>query len=202
MFNLVWKDITLQKKGLLILLPALLAYLAFMPSYIWIGFVFSVVIALDVLTKDEDSTINTLLNSLPYTRKEIVSSKYISAIIFTLIVVLVMFLGGLLIHKEVPARKEIMLMVSLSLISVSFIFPFSYKFKTQYIIKASLVLFVGYMIVITTFLKNLNDIIREFAQTILSLQDTSFYLVMVLSIMVLYMGSWLLSIRIYQNKVF
>ncbi|MGN8646572.1 ABC-2 transporter permease [Gracilibacillus sp. HCP3S3_G5_1] len=202
MFNLVWKDITLQKKGLLILLPALLAYLAFMPSYIWIGFVFSVVIALDVLTKDEDSTINTLLNSLPYTRKEIVSSKYISAIIFTLIVVLVMFLGGLLIHKEVPAWKEIMLMVSLSLIFVSFIFPFSYKFKTQYIIKASLVLFVGYMIVITTFLKNLNDIIREFVQTILSLQDTSFYLVMVLSIMVLYMGSWLLSIRIYQNKVF
>ncbi|WP_208588714.1 ABC-2 transporter permease [Gracilibacillus suaedae] len=202
MCNLIWKDIVLQKKGSLILLPALFGYIVYNPSYIWIGFVFSVVIILDVFAKDEDSAVNKLLNSLPYTRREVVSSKYIGAIIFTLLVVFAMFIGGLLFHREVPAWKETMLMVSLSMIAISFILPFLYKFKTQYIFRAFLFLFVVYMIVINTFIKNLNDILREFVQTILTLQDPSVFLMMILSIIVLYSFSWLLSIRIYRNKVF
>ncbi|WP_018932987.1 ABC-2 transporter permease [Gracilibacillus lacisalsi] len=202
MFNLIWKDLVLQKKGVMILLPALFGYIVFNPSYIWIGIVFSIVIIQDVFAKDEHSSINKLLNSLPYTRQEIVTSKYIGAIIFTLLVALTMIIGGMLIHKEIPTWKEIMLMVSLSMLAVSFIFPFSYKFKSQYILKAFLVLFVVYMIVITIFIHNLNDILREFVQTILTLEDPSVFLVMILSIMVLYIFSWLLSIRIYRNKVF
>ncbi|WP_163581443.1 ABC-2 transporter permease [Gracilibacillus saliphilus] len=202
MFNLVWKDLVMQRKGVIILLPALFGYIVFNPTYTFLGFVFSVVVIQDVFAKDEHSSINKLLNSLPYTRREIVSSKYIGAIIFTLLVALAMIIGGALIHREIPAWKEIMLMVSLSLLAVSFIFPFSYKFKSQYILKAFLVLFVVYLLVMSIFIHNLNDILREFVQTILTLQDPSVFLVMILSIMVLYIFSWLLSIRIYRNKVF
>jgi ABC-2 type transport system permease protein len=42
---------------------------------------------------DEKTSIHILLNSLPYTRKEIVSSKYIGACVFTFVIVFTIFMG-------------------------------------------------------------------------------------------------------------
>ncbi len=202
MFNLVWKDIVIQKKGLLILLPALCVYLALDTSYIWVGFIFSTVIIMEGFSKDEKSSINTLLNSLPYTRQEVVSSKYVSAIIFTLMIALTILIGNLLIHREMPALKDILFMGCLTIVFVSFFLPFSYKFKSQYIFSGGVVLFVVYMVVVNTFINNLNDILRELVRAILTFQDTSVYLMMACLIIVLYFLSWSLSVRIYKNKVF
>ena len=83
---------------------------------------------------DEKSSIHMLLNSLPYTRKEIVSSKYIGAIIFTGMVVFTIFIGNLIIHQEITMWKDILLIVSFVMIAISLMFPFSYKFKSQYML--------------------------------------------------------------------
>ena len=87
MLNLIRKDIVLQKGTLLILLPALFFYLLVGKSDIWVGVIFCIAIIMQSFALDEKSSTNLFLNSLPYTRKEIVSSKYIVAIAFTLLVV-------------------------------------------------------------------------------------------------------------------
>ncbi|TRZ40587.1 ABC-2 transporter permease [Niallia circulans] len=201
MYNLIRKDIVMQKKTLWILLPIQLVYLSLNIGYVWIGFVFSIVIIMNAFSMDEKSSINTLLNSLPYTRKEMVSSKYIGVLVFTLIVVSGLFIGNLILNQELMAWKEIMLIISLVMIVASFILPFSYQFKSQYLLIASIVLFVIYMVVINMIFYNLNEVIINFVEKLLSLQTLSFYLMTSGSILILFACSWLLSIRIFKNKV-
>ncbi len=201
MYNLIRKDIVMQKKTLWILLPIQLVYLSLNIGYVWIGFVFSIVIIMNAFSMDEKSSINTLLNSLPYTRKEMVSSKYIGVLMFTLIVISGLFIGNLILNQELMAWKEIMLIISLVMIVASFILPFSYQFKSQYLLIASIVLFVLYMVIINMIFHNLNEVIMNFVEKLLSLQTLSFYLITSGSILILFACSWLLSIRIFKNKV-
>lgn len=202
MFNLIRKDILLQKTTLMILLPGLFVYLILEASSIWVGILFSIAIIMNAYTTDEKSSINMLLNSLPYTRREIVSSKYIGAIIFTCAIVFIIFIGNLIIHQEIVAWKNLLFIVSVVMVAISLLFPFSYKFKSQYMLIASLVSFGAYLVVINSFIPNLTDKIRGFVQTLLTLQAPQFYLIIGLSVLVLYACSWLLSIRIYGKKVF
>lgn len=186
----------------MILLPVLFVYLTLNISYIWSGFVFSIVIIMNVFSMDEKARINTLLNSLPYTRREIVSSKYIGVLIFTLIVVLTIFIGNLIIHRELTFWIDLIFIVCLVMVSASFIFPFSYQFKSQYLFKGSLILFGIYMVLVNTLFRNVNDIIRENIRILLSVQNLNVYLFILFSVIILYVCSWLLSIRIYRNKEF
>lgn len=202
MYNLIRKDLILLKKPSMMLIPALLLYLYFDFSYVWSGFLFSIVIIMSLFSYDEKSSINTLLNSMPYTRKEIVSSKYIGALLFTLIVVFTIFVGNFLFHRELTAWKDMLFIVGLVMGVTSLLLPFSYQFKSKYLMTGILVLFGVYMLVINTFIKNLNDIIREFVQTMLVTQNVQFYLIVTFSIMILYACSWLLSIHIYRKKAF
>ncbi|WP_233529612.1 ABC-2 transporter permease [Bacillus atrophaeus] len=185
----------------MILLPALFVYLTLNISYIWSGFVFSIVIIMNAFSMDEKAQINTLLNSLPYTRREIVSSKYIGVLIFTFIVVLTIFIGNLIIQRELTIWIDLMFIVCLVMVSASFIFPFSYQFNSRYLFIGSLILFGIYMVINTLF-RNLNDIIRENVRILLSLQNINVYLLILFSVIILYICSWFLSIRIYRNKAF
>lgn len=202
MFNLICKDLVLQKSTLLVLLPALVVYLFLESSSIWVGIIFSIAIIMNAYSIDEKSSIHMLLNSLPYTRKEIVSSKYIGAFIFTGIVVFTIFIGNLIIHQEIIIWKDILFIVSLVMVAISLMFPFSYKFKSQYILIAALVLLAIYLVIIPLLIPNVNEKIRGGAQMLLTVQTAQFYLFSALAVMMLYACSWLLSIRIYRKKVF
>ncbi|HJF31761.1 MAG TPA: ABC-2 transporter permease, partial [Sporosarcina psychrophila] len=139
MFNLIRKDILLQKTTLLILLPLLVVFLFMENSYVWIGIIFSISIVMNAYSVDEKSASHILLNSLPYTRKEIVSSKYIGTFIFIGSVIFTIFIGNLIIHQEIMMWKDILLIVSSVMVAISLLFPFSYKFKSQYMLIGALV---------------------------------------------------------------
>lgn len=201
MFNLIRKDIVMQKKTLALLMLGLCAYVLVGISSIWIGFVFSVVIVVNAFSLDEKSNIHMFLNSLPYTRKEIVSAKYVVAVLITIMVALALFVGNLIFHGEVTGWKSQLVMISMTLAAASFILPFSYKFKSQYLFIASVVAMGVYFLVISFFIPNLNDQIRGVVNTILSTQQAVFYGGITLSVLVMYALSWLLSIRIYEKKV-
>ena len=49
---------------------------------------------------------------------------------------------------------------------------------------------------------NLEEKVEWFVQKLFSLQDVQLYGLIAIVITVLYVGSWLLSIRIYSKKVF
>ena len=212
MFNLIRKDIIIHKFTFMILIPVLLVYLMMDISSVWLGILISIAIIMTTFAADEKSSINKFLNALPYTRKEIVSSKYIGALIFTFIVVCSIFIGTFIIHREILDWEEMMLVVSLILIFVSFAFPFSYKFKSQYLMTGSAILFVALMVLVNVIIPkvvprvedtmNLEEKVEWFVQKLFSLQDIQLYGLIAILVIVLYVGSWLLSIRIYSKKVF
>ena len=202
MLNLILKDILLQKKILIILLVALVVYLLLGNSTIWVGIVFSIALIMNAFLSDEKSTVNFLLNTLPYTRKEIVSSKYAGAIVFMLMVLLTIFIGNWIIHGEIVPWTQFVLISSIVAVFISIAFPFSYLLKSQYLLIASILAFVVYMVILNSFIPNLNDRIRELTHTILSYNTSFVTILMVVSVGILYMFSWMLSIKIYCKKVF
>ncbi|WP_307893145.1 ABC-2 transporter permease [Bacillus swezeyi] len=202
MFNLIRKDIVLQKNTLAALFLGLCVYLILDASPIWVGIAFSIAISMNAFSIDEKSSIHILLNSLPYTRKEIVSSKYIVVALFTFMVAACIFIGNIIIHGEFILWKEILLMVAIVIVAASFMLPFCYKFKSNYLLIASIVAFGVYLLAVNFVFHNLNDKMREFIHMLLTLQNTPLYLIVAISVITLYGCSWLLSVRIYRNKVF
>lgn len=202
MFKLIRKDLLLQKRILMTMLPLLLISIYLTTSVIWVAIIFCIAFTMDVFTKDESPSTNLFWNALPFTRKEIVSSKYIGALIYIFLVLITIFIGNLIMYQELIQWEQILLIMGIVLTFISFAFPFSYLFKSQYLLIASGVLFVLYLIVINTFVPNLNDIIREITQFALSMEYYQLYLLVFLAIVVLYIFSWMLSIRIYSRKIF
>lgn len=204
MINLILKDVLIQKKLILFYIATIILYLwAGVPSLLFLGFLYSVIFILNAFAYDEKDNANILLNSLPYTRKEIVSSKYIGSLIFTTIFVFMIYVGDFLINGkgDLFIWKEMLLIIGLVMVVISLMFPFYYKFKTQYLLIALSVLFGIYMLSISL-LVPINDILRELARKFLTLQETQMYVVASMTVIILFIGSWLLSIRIYERKAF
>ncbi|WP_026561447.1 ABC-2 transporter permease [Bacillus sp. J37] len=202
MLHLICKDILLQKKILLILLPALLIYLFLGTSTMWVGIIFSIAIIMNAFSIDEKTSVKTLLNTLPYTRKQIVSAKYLGAIVFTCLVLLTIFIGNWLMHREFVQWRQMALTIGFVVLFISIAFPFSYFLKSQYLMTASIFAFVVYMVIVNSFIVDLNDRIRELTKTFLSFNHVQIYLYMMITVGFIYMISWLLSIWIYKRKVF
>ncbi|MFC5542987.1 ABC-2 transporter permease [Ureibacillus thermophilus] len=201
MLNLIRKDMILQKKTLPFMLLFLFVYLFVNVSTSWVAIVFCIVIIMNAFQTDETSSANLLLNSLPYTRKEIVSSKYIGALIFIFLTLLTIFIGNWMIHREIMQWEILLFITSIVMGLTSFAFPFSYLFNSKYLLIGFGGVFVVYMVTLS-FIPNLNDRVRELVQTVLSLDNSLFYLGIILSVGLLYVLSWILSIRIYSRKVF
>ncbi|MGN4125372.1 ABC-2 transporter permease [Lysinibacillus sphaericus] len=204
MFSLIRKDFLLQKHIVLLYIAILLLFSLFADASVYVGFIFSLSFIMSACSFDEKDNINILLNSLPYTRKEIVASKYIGTLLFTLLFVIVMYVGDFLLNGDnvFLLLKEMLLIIGLVMITTSFLLPFLYKFKMQYLHMAMVALVVIYLITISFFIRNLHDVVRELTQKILTLQEIQLYFFAILMVIVLYIGSWLLSIRIYERKVF
>jgi len=202
MLQLIRKDIILQKYTLLVMLPILLLYLTLNYSVVWIGIIFCIAIIMQSFSVDEKSTSHMLLNALPYTREEIVNSKYIGAGVFTFLILLIIFLGNLIINKEIIQWKQLFLIMSIVALFVSFAFPFSYLFKSQYLLFGGIALFVLYIVTVSKFIPDLNDRIREVVGIVLSFEQSLVYVGGFVLVGLLYLFSWMISISIYKRKVF
>lgn len=204
MLNLILKDILIQKNTLIIYIATILLYLLVNVSPVFIVFVYSVVFILNAFSSDEKDNANILLNSLPYTRKEIVSSKYIGALIFTGLFICYTYLANYLLNGTVVLIlwKEILLNIGLVMIAISFILPISYKFKTKYLTIICIALVGMYFVVINYFVPNFNDRLRTLVQNFMTVQELQLYLIATIITVFLFISSWLLSIRIYERKAF
>lgn len=204
MLNLILKDILIQKNTLIIYIATILLYLLVNVSPVFIVFVYSVVFILNAFSSDEKDNANILLNSLPYTRKEIVSSKYIGALIFTGLFICYTYLANYLLNGTVVLIlwKEILLNMGLVMIAISFILPISYKFKTKYLTIICIALVGMYLVVINYFVPNFNDRLRTLVQNFMTVQELQLYLIATIITVFLFISSWLLSIRIYERKAF
>ena len=202
MYQLVKKDLIIHKKMLMGMFLVLLIYMYIDIPIIFLGLLFSMTLTLNLFSTDEKRHAQMLLSSLPFTRKEIVSSKYISAILFILLIVLAITGGSLLFQQVLPNGFHLLMIAIGSLFVVSFMYPVAYKFTSKYVNITFFTCFGLYLAIIMFFIPNLNDQIRETFTKIMSLGESQLILYAGLTLVITYILSWLLSIRIYEKKVF
>lgn len=184
------------------MLLGIIAYMFLDVSVLFVGIIFSIATAMTAFSVDEKKSIQLLLSSLPYTRKEIVSSKYLSLIMYTLFYIIIIFIAKYAIHQKPLEWKQLFFIISAVMLIASFMYPFSYKYKSQYLFTVTIFVFGAYFLAIKLFIPNLNDLIREYVVNLLAFANVPILVVTAIVILVIYSVSWMLSIKIYENKVF
>lgn len=184
------------------MLAGLVIYILLGTPFIFLSVLFIFATTLHVFSNDEKKTIQMLLSSLPYTRREIVSSRYLSLFVYTLLTLLVVLIGNYIVNNHFPSWKEIMFVIGIVMLIFSFIFPFTYKYKSNYLLFATIGIFILYMFVVNTLIPNLNDQIGSITAKILAFSDTKIMIGAIIILSLLYLISWLISIRVYEKKVF
>lgn len=203
MFNLIKKDIIIQKTQLFLFVPLIifLVFFAYNLSPILIFLLASTFIPANAYVYDSMTESNVLLNSLPYTRKEIVASRYIGAVVYMVISIV---LAGVVLYLtnfgfEV---KDMAIAAGLFFILAAFAFPLFYILKPAYI---GIAIFIG-MIVLAIGFQPASRLLAKHLTTmtdfIASLSTTTLYLSSAAIAIGLYLLSWTASQLIYQRKVF
>ena len=141
-----------------------------------------------------------LLSSLPVTRKEIVSSKYIFAFLYIVILISLLIVGSYVIQQQQPNWIHLGLVASMSLGFVSVIYPFSYKFSSKYLSFAGMLGLGLYLLTLKFLVPNLHDQIRAFVAKVTVFMEPQSMFFTFLMATVLYGISLFLSVKIYERK--
>lgn len=201
MFNLIRRDVILQKRQLLIFIPFILFFIIMDVHPALTFLVSSVFIPFNTYAYDEKVETNILLNSLPYTRTEIIASRYLGAIFYMIIAVGVTSLALFIFNKPF-AMTDIASGSSLFLLFAAFTFPLFYIFKPGHI---TMVVIISFLVLtaigpsVVTFLAEHLTAITDFIH---NLSMPVLYTGAALVIMVAYTISWTVTTIIYQRKAF
>lgn len=204
MYNLIRKDLLVQKKIGLIYLAILVLYFMTNTPFVLLSFFVSMSFIMNTSYYDEKDQVNILLNSLPYTRKEIVSSKYIGALVFTSMFIGIITIGNLIVKGNGAnfLWKDILLVFGLVMATMAITMPLVYKFKQQHLLTGIFILVGIYMVTFKMIYAGFTEVFTEVIQWVRTLPEIQLYSFTGIIILFLYAGSWLLSIRIYERKVF
>ncbi|MER2037134.1 MAG: ABC-2 transporter permease [Solibacillus sp.] len=202
MLTLLKKDFILHQKVLAGTFILLILCMVFDLSALFVAIIFIISTSHSFLSVDDRSNIQILLSALPYTRKEIVTYRYLSVLVIAFLYIGCIFIGDWLFNAQLMYWKEIFFVVSIVCIIMSVIFPFSYLFKSMFIHYLFGGLLVLYLILVSTFIPNLNDLFREGTKKIMQTSDSQLFAWGSIILLILYITSWYISFRIYEKKVF
>jgi|SRR5690625_2267972 len=201
MFNLIRRDVILQKKLLLTYIPFIVLFIITDSHPALTFLVASIFIPFNSFYYDEKAETNILLNSLPYKRKEIIASRYLGATIYMVLSIGVTSLALFVANKPFTIA-DIAIAGGLFLIFAAFTFPLFYIFKSGHIFTVVLISFIllaGIGPPIVMFLAEHLTAITDF---IVSLSIPVLYMGSTVVIIGLYGISWGVTTIIYQQKAF
>lgn len=201
MFNLIRRDVILQKRQLLIFLPFILFFILMGSHPALIFLVASIFIPFNTYAYDEKAETNILLNSLPYTRKEIIASRYLGAIVYMVLAIVVTSLALFVFNKSFTIT-DIAIGTGLFLLFAAFTFPLFYIFKPGYITTVVLISFILLAGVVPPIVLFLAEHLTEITNFIVSLSIPALYTGAAVVIVILYAISWGATTIIYQRKAF
>ncbi|MDI6535034.1 ABC-2 transporter permease (plasmid) [Bacillus mycoides] len=201
MFNLIRRDVILQKRQLLIFIPFIVVFIILGVPPALIFLVASIFIPFNTYAYDEKVETNILLNSLPYTRTEIIASRYLGAIVYMILSIgmtsLVLFA-----FNEPFTITDIAIGSGLFLLFAAFTFPLFHIFKPGYITTVVLISFI----ILTWIARPISSFIIEHLTAItdftVNLSIPALYTVATLVIMGVYVISWGITTTMYQRKAF
>ncbi|MGD7045694.1 ABC-2 transporter permease [Jeotgalibacillus proteolyticus] len=201
MLNLIRRDVILQKKLILLFVPFALFFILLDAHPILTFFIASIYVPFNAYAYDEKSDVNILLNSLPYTRKEIIAARYLGALFFMAAAIGLSSIAMLLFSKDFSAI-DVGMGAGAFLLFGAVTFPLFYILKQGYI-TASLMFLIVIGAGIGPFIvrmagENLTAITNFFTQT----SDTILYSGAAIIAVVFYTMSWIFTTFIYQRKAF
>ncbi|MEB2359138.1 ABC-2 transporter permease [Bacillus pumilus] len=201
MFHLIKRDVILQKKQLLIFIPFILFFI-FMDVHPVLTFlVASVFIPFNTYAYDEKAETNILLNSLPYTRNEIIASRYLGAV-FYMVIAIGLTSAAFFSFGKLFSITDIALGSGLFLLFAACTFPLFYILKPGYITTVVLIGFILLSAMGPPVVLYLAEKFSGITDFIMNLSIPIVYTGSTVLIMLIYLLSWGLSTAIYQRKVF
>ena len=202
MLQLVKKDFYIHKMIWFLMILGMGTYIFLQAPPLFIGIIFCITMTNQLFAIDEKKETQLLLNSLPFTRKEIVSSKYVTAFLYILSIIATISVFHILVHQKLPDHAQLLVMAIVGLAIVSICYPFAYRFSTKYFNFLYGGIIAVYFICLKLFIPNLHDQIRYISSQLLTEKYIVLYMCLLFATLLLYGLSWLLSIRIYSKKVF
>lgn len=201
MFNLIRRDIILQKRQLFIFIPFILFFI-FMDAHPALTFLIaSIFIPFNTYAYDEKTETNILLNSLPYTRTEIIASRYLGAIVYMVLAIGVTSLALFAFNKTF-SMNDIAIGSSLFLLFASVTFPLFYILKPGYITMVVIISFLVLANVGPAIVLFLADRLTAITDFIVNLSVLTLYTGATIAIIIVYVISWGITTAIYQRKAF
>jgi ABC-type transport system involved in multi-copper enzyme maturation permease subunit len=218
MFNLILKDILIQKKALVFaFLYSIFMFFVFsQPSlnlfiYSMGAVAISYMLIMTALQADYKNDTITILSSLPVKRSEIVASKYLSMFVFIALSFLVLVVVGLLImvsplpfSVRYPKFYDLVIAFLSVGILISVYLPVYFKTGGKYaqviFIFFFMLMFFGPSILFGYFTKSQD---QSLVKTIMLHTDESLlmvYLIAILFTLIILAVSFVISLRIHLNK--
>ena len=160
----------------------------------------SSIIPVNLLSYDEKSNWSLYACTFPCSRKEIVSSKYILTVctltLSAIIVEVVQTINMIIRHNLLTIFTIIFIT---GLLPPAFMFPFTFKLGAE---KGRFAYYIGF-ILLFALLGSLQSVIKNLPLGLAHFPFRSYYILILLFIgLLLYMISWILSIKFYQNREF
>lgn len=201
MLNLIRRDVIMQKKQLIIFIPYILLFVVFGSPAILIFLIASIYIPLNAYAYDEAVESNILLNSLPYTRTEIIASRYLGAIVYMAASMGIASLALLAFNRSFT-WTDIAIAAGLFLVFGACTFPLFQILKPGYISTVIIIGFVLVAVLIQRLADSLARYIEAISEFIHQFSLPTMYGGITLIVVGLYGISWLMTTTIYKRKAF
>ncbi|MGV3266390.1 ABC-2 transporter permease [Cytobacillus pseudoceanisediminis] len=201
MFNLIRRDVILQKRQLLIFIPFIFFFIIMGAQPALIFLVASIFIPFNTYAYDEKAETNILLNSLPYTRREIIASRYLGALLYMILSIGIASLALLAFNKPFSIT-DIAIGSGLFLLFAAFTFPLFHLFKSGYITTVVLISFLLLTYLSGPIVSFINENLTVITDFIFSLSTQLLYMGAAAVILTFYAVSWGVTTVIYQRKAF
>ncbi|WP_164218257.1 ABC-2 transporter permease [Virgibacillus sp. YIM 98842] len=201
MFNLIKRDLIIHKWQILLIVPFIILFIITASDTFFVFFIASIFIPFNALAVDEKKETNILLNSLPYTRRQIIASRYLGAILYMFLSIGVASIALFVMNRPFT-MTDILIGSGTFLLFSAITFPLFYIFKSGYI--SSIVLISGLILlaigppIVSLFAEHftvITDFINQFTASELYIGVSVF-------IIIIYTASWLITNTIYQRKAF
>ena len=207
MTGLVYKDLMVMKKTLALYMVIFAVYGYMSIGYDQGGLLFAMVLILSsvvpvsTIAYDERSKWDRIANTTPLSRKEIVTAKYLLAILLTAGSVAVCFVIYLF-DKRIPLTENLMMCYILMLMGMFYqalLLPVNIKFgaeKGRNIMMA--IMFVPVLIIIMIGKTGIVDIAA--IEMFLTNNENLLPYIFTSAVLMVYAASIVLSVKIYENK--
>ncbi|SNZ11604.1 ABC-2 type transport system permease protein [Terribacillus aidingensis] len=199
MFNLIRRDVILQKRLLMLFIPCLLFLIIMDANPAFIFLFASIYIPFNTYAYDEKTETNILLNSLPYTRNEIIASRYLGALVYMVLAVAITSLILLLFNRSFTII-DIALSIGLFLLFVAIALPLFYIFKPGYISPILMFSFIFLAIIGPRIVSFAADHLTVVTNFLINLSNPILYTGSALAALTVYGASWGFTTFVYKYK--